>query len=403
MPHKERAMNNKDILISGAGIAGTTLAFWLKKFGFNPTIVEHAPKLRDGGYAIDFWGAGFDVAEKMGILSDLHKANLNMTELEFVDNNNKRKGGLSYTKLIKMMNGRAFTLLRSDLAKAIYNHLDKDIEIIFGDTITKIDPNENEVIVTFQSGNTRKFDFLVGADGLHSNVRNQIFGDEAQFEIFHNYYTASYTIDDVAYSNTEFKMYNVPGKQAAIYSTNDKKMTAFYIFTSTEKLSYNHRDIEAQKQILRNEFENIGWKCADLLSKMDKAPDFYFDVVSQIQMSNWSKDRVTLVGDACDCPSLLSGQGSTLAMVGAYILAGELKNANGNYNVAFKQYQNVFKPFIDDKQQLAQNFAKSFVPKSNFGIWTRNVVVGLMSLPFVSKLFVKQFTDHKLKLRNYEE
>jgi 2-polyprenyl-6-methoxyphenol hydroxylase-like FAD-dependent oxidoreductase len=134
---------------------------------------------------------------------------------------------------------------------------------------------------------------------------------------------------------------------------------------------------------------------------MDTAPDFYFDVVSQINMNNWSKDRVTLVGDACDCPSLLSGQGSTLAMVGAYILAGELKNANGNFKVAFEEYQNIFKPFIDDKQHLAQNFAKSFVPKSNFGIWTRNAVVGLMSLPFVTKLFVKQFTDDKLKFKSY--
>lgn len=394
-------MNNKDILISGAGIAGTTLAFWLKKFGFNPTIVEHAPKLREGGYAIDFWGAGFDVAERMEILPGLREADLNMTELEFVDKNGKRKGGLSYTKIIKTLNGRAFTLLRSDLAKVIYNHLDKETEFIFGNTITKIDQHENSVVVTLQNGETRNFDLLVGADGLHSNVRHQVFGNEAQFEKFYNYYTASYTIDDVMYSNTEFKMYNVPGKQAAIYSTNDNKMTVFYIFSSPEKLSYDHHDIETQKQILRNEFEGAGWKCADLISKMNTAPDFYFDVVSQIQMSNWSEGRVTLAGDACACPSLLSGQGSTLAMVGAYILAGELRNANGNYKAAFEQYQNIFKPFIDEKQKLAQNFARSFVPKSNFGIWTRNLVVGLMSLPFVTRLFVRQFTDHKLKLKDY--
>jgi 2-polyprenyl-6-methoxyphenol hydroxylase-like FAD-dependent oxidoreductase len=394
-------MENNNILISGAGIAGTALAFWLKKFGFNPTIVEVAPKLREGGYAIDFWGAGFDVAEKMEILPDLSKVDLKLSELTFVDKNNRRRGGMNYRKVVKWMNGRAFTLLRSDLAKTIYNHLDKDIEIIFGDKISKIDQSENEVLVTFQSGKARIFDLVVGADGLHSNVRTMIFGDEAQFEKYYGYYTASYTILNPK-SDKEFSMYNVPSKQVALYPTNENTSAVLYVFASPEKLSYNHLDIEAQKQILRNQFENIGWRCADLISKIDTAPDFYFDVVSQIQMKNWSKNRVALVGDACDCPSLLSGQGSTLAMVGAYILAGELKNANGNFKVAFEQYQNIFKEFIDDKQLLAQKFAKQFVPKSTFGIWLRNVVVGLMFLPFVSKLLIKQFTD-KLKLKDYAE
>ncbi|HRP91072.1 MAG TPA: FAD-dependent monooxygenase [Edaphocola sp.] len=392
-------MENKNILISGAGIAGTALAFWLKKFGFNPTIVEIAPKLREGGYAIDFWGAGFDVAEKMQILPELSKVDLKLSELTFVDKNNKRRGGMNYQKIIKWMNGRAFTLLRSDLAKTIYNHLDKDIEIIFGDKISKVEQSENEVSVTFHSGKTRSFDLVVGADGLHSNMRNLVFGDEAQFEKYYGYYTASYTIPNPK-GDKEFSMYNVPSKQVALYPTNENTSAVLYVFASPEKLSYNHHDIEAQKQILRNHFENIGWKCADLISKIDTAPDFYFDVVSQIQMKNWSKNRVALVGDACDCPSLLSGQGSTLAMVGAYILAGELKNANGNFKVAFEQYQNIFKEFIDDKQLLAQKFAKQFVPKSKFGIWLRNVVVDLMFLPFVSKLLIKQFTD-KLKLKDY--
>jgi 2-polyprenyl-6-methoxyphenol hydroxylase-like FAD-dependent oxidoreductase len=193
----------------------------------------------------------------------------------------------------------------------------------------------------------------------------------------------------------------VPGKQAAIYSNNENKATIFFIFTSSQKLSYAHHDVEAQKQILRNEFSTIGWKCPNLLAKMYTTDDFYFDVVSQIQMDNWSKDRVSLVGDACDCPSLLSGQGSTLAMVGAYILAGELKEASGNHTVAFAQYQNIFKPFIDNKQKIAQNFAKSFVAKSQFGIWMRNIAINLMFLPFLSKMFIKQFMDDKLKLKNY--
>lgn len=394
-------MDNKNILVSGAGIAGLTLAYWLKKFGFNPTIVERSPQLRGGGYAIDFWGAGYDVAEKMNIVPDLNKADLNISEVAFVDEMNKRKGALNYSKLKRLMNHRAFTLLRSDLSKVIYLHLDKDVEIIFGDTISKIEQNEKEAIVSFHSGHVRSFDLVVGTDGLHSIVRKLVFGDESQFEKYYGYYTASFTIKNGISNDNLFLLYNVPNKQSAIYSISEDESAAFFIFTSPKKLPYNLYDVEKQKKLLRDEFENAGWKCAELLSKMDTAPDFYFDVVSQIQMYRWSKGRVTLVGDACYCPSLLSGQGSTLAMLGAYILAGELREANGDYKTAYEQYEKIFKPFIDRKQKIAQFFAKSLVPKSKFGIWVRNAVTNFMFLPFVSRLFIKQFMDDKLKLKAY--
>ena len=394
-------MDNKNILISGAGIAGLTLAYWLRKFGFNPSVVEQFPRLREGGYAIDFWGAGFDVAERMNIVPDLNKADLKISDMAFVDENNKRKGGLDYNKLKKLMNYRALTLLRSDLSKVIYDHLDKEIEIIFGDSISKIDQNENETVVQFQSGHIRSFHLVIGADGLHSNVRKLVFGNEAQFEKYYGFYTSSFTIGNSISTDGLFLTYNIPDKQVAVYSISEDRTATFFIFSSPQKLSYNFHDYEKQKEILRAEFENAGWKCAEIFSKIDTAPDFYFDVVSQIQMNRWYKDRVTLVGDACDCPSLLSGQGSTLAIVGAYILAGELKHANGNYKIAFEQYENIFKPFIEHKQKSAQNFAKLLVPKNNFGIWLRNASTNLMVLPFVSRMFIRPFMDKELKLKTY--
>lgn len=240
-------MDNKNILISGAGIAGTTLAFWLKKFGFNPTIIESSPALREGGYVIDFIGAGFDVAERMGIISELKEVDINFSKLVFVDRNNKEKGSMNYQKIKKFLNDRAFTLLRSDLAKVIYQNIDEDVEIIFGDTITKIDQNEKGVSVTFQSGKTRSFDLLVGADGLHSNVRKLIFGNEMQFEKYYGYYTSSFTIDNFSLGDNAFSMYNVPYKQGAVYSKGETQTTTFFVFTSPEKLSYQHSDIEKQK------------------------------------------------------------------------------------------------------------------------------------------------------------
>jgi len=205
-------MENKNILISGAGIAGTTLAYWLKRFGFNPAIVEASPKLREGGYAIDFWGAGFDVAERMQIVPELEKADIGISEVLFVDENNKRKGAMNYRQIKKLMKGRALTLLRSDLAKVIYDHLDRGIEIIFGDTISQIEQHENEVSVMFKSGKTCHFDLVVGADGLHSNVRKLVFGEESQFEKYYGYYTASFTIESNVGAGRTFLTYNTPSK-----------------------------------------------------------------------------------------------------------------------------------------------------------------------------------------------
>lgn len=394
-------MNNKNILISGAGIAGVSLAFWLKKFGFQPTIIEISPKLREGGYAIDFMGAGYDVAEKMGLLPELEKADMDISKLAFVDENNKEQGSMNYRKIKKLMNNRALTLLRSDLAKIIYKALDKDIEIIFGDTINKIEQDDEKVIVTFKSGASRSFDLLVGADGLHSKVRNLIFGDEAQFEKYYGYYTSSYTIENFLYEGKVFSMYNVPNKQVAIYSNGKGKAMTFLIFTSPDKLSYDYHDVDQQKKILKDRFRKAGWKCPELLSKMDSTTDFYFDSISQIKMEKWYKDRVALIGDACCCPSLLSGKGSTLAMVGAYVLAGELKQAKGDYKIAFEAYEKTLKPFITKKQKAAQTFAKSFVPKTNFGIWLRSLAFKSMSLPFVARLLMNQFKDRGLELKNY--
>lgn len=394
-------LNNKNVLISGAGIAGVTLAFWLKKFGFNPTIIEISPTLREGGYAIDFMGAGFDVAEKMGIIPALEKADLNISEIAFVDKDNNQHGSMNYQKIKQALNNRAFTLLRSDLAKVIYDSLDKETKIIFGDTITEIQQDAEKVQVVLKSGVTRSFDLLVGADGLHSNARNLVFGNESQFEKYYGYYTSSFTTDDFINEGRAFSMFNVPNKQVAVYTIGKEKTATFFIFRSPEKLNYGYHDIKKQKQILKDEFMNVGWKCDELLSNIEKTSDFYFDSISQIKMENWSNGRISLVGDACYCPSLLSGKGSTLAMVGAYILAGELKLANGNYKPAFAQYENIFKPFIYKKQKSAQSFAKSFVPKSNFGIWLRSQVFKLMSFPLLTNMLFNQFKDKELKLKDY--
>lgn len=395
-------MDNKNILISGAGIAGLTLAHWLRKFGFNPTIIEISPVLREGGYLIDFFGAGYDVAQKMGIIPCIEENDVDLREMTFVDEQNHRQGAMNAEKLKKtLLKNKANNILRSDLAKAIYESLDKNVEYIFNNTIESIQQDAQHVTVSLRDGTIRTFDLLIGADGLHSTVRRLVFGPESRFEKYYGFYASSFTIDDYLHIPHQALIFNIPLKQATLYPLKNNKLGVLFIFTSEQKPAVSYHDIDSQKQILRDQFAGLGWECRKLLDKMNSAPDFYFDSVSQIKMDHWSMGRVSLAGDACDCPSLLSGQGSTLAMVGAYILAGELKEANGNYQTAFTQYENIFKPFMDSKQQLAQSFAGSFVPKSKMGIWMRNTFVNLMFVPFVSEWMVKKFLSDNIVLKDY--
>ncbi|MBS1685791.1 MAG: FAD-dependent monooxygenase [Bacteroidetes bacterium] len=394
-------MHNKNILISGAGIAGVTLAYWLHRHGFTPTVAEQAPRLREGGYMIDFAGVGYDVAERIGIIPDLAARQIEFDEMTFVDRDNRRLGGVNTGKVRELLKGRAFELLRSDLADVIYRHLDTDTEFIFGTTITAIEQNSDGCHVTFSSGEARDFDLVVGADGLHSNVRRLQFGPEEKFEKYYGYYACSYTFPNIFSDVKPYSCYTVPGRQAMVYEPAPGKMAVLFVFTSREKLVYDHRDTAAQKQIVRDVFGGLGWRCPEILAQMDSVTDFYFDPVSQIAMEHWSQGRVTLVGDACDCPSLLSGQGSTLAMAGAYMLAGELKAAGGDHVKAFSQYEAVFKPFIAEKQQLAQSFASSFLPQSRLGLWVRNTFMNDVLAGPLSGWFIRKYMTDRLKLKDY--
>jgi 2-polyprenyl-6-methoxyphenol hydroxylase-like FAD-dependent oxidoreductase len=397
------AMKNKNILISGAGIAGPTLAYWLKQYGFNPTVIESAGAPREGGYMIDFWGPGFGVAEKMGIVPDLKKESHNVQEVVFLGDKDKRLGGFNVNLLFSRFGGRMLNILRSSLAKAIYEKTRENVEYIFGNEIEGLKEDENGVIVTFRHGSSRRFDLVVGADGLHSKVRLLTFGGESQFERYYGYYIASYTLDNYLQEDfsSNYINYTVPNKQAGLYHVSKDKLVALFMLTQAHKLSYDHHDTMAQKKILRDIFKNETWECPKLLEKMNDAKDFYFDAVSQIQMEKWSKGRVTLVGDAGYCPSLLSGQGSALAMVGAYILAGELKMAEGDYTVAFKKYEDELRVLVEQKQEAARSLADDFVPATPFKLWVRNTMSGLLNYKIVSRLFWKKYLTDTFVLKKY--
>src|SRR5437773_3714050 len=371
---KERILmstKNTTILISGASIAGPTLAYWLKRYGFNPTVIERAPQLRAGGYPVDVRFEAVQVAKLMGIWPRLQQEKTTIEEMSFVNERNQRISRVNIQAVPKALGVDVVEIMRGDLARTLYELTKDEVEYFFGDSIQTLKQDEAGVDVTFERGHSRRFDLVVGADGLHSIVRTLVFGDEAQCERYCGYQVGVFTTDNyLGLGEASIQMYGVPGKLVAVRSTRGNHvLAAFFLFKQPAKLRYDYYDVAQHKQLLAEVFAGEAWEVPRLLEKMQTAPDLYFDAVSQICMERWSHGRAVLLGDAGYCPALLTGQGSTLAMMGAYILAGELKVALGNHQRAFHQYEQAFRPVVSRAQKQVGATARFLVPATPLGLW----------------------------------
>jgi len=386
------------VLISGAGIAGPTLAYWLAHYGFEPTIVETAPRLRTGGYVIDFWGAGFEIADRMGLLPEIRSKGYMLREVSVLNRDGKRVAGFPAEAFSRMTHGRYVSLPRGELAATIFSSINGKVETIFGDSVDRIEQTGNSVHVGFTSGSTREFDLVVGADGLHSTVRKLVFGAESRFEKYLGYKAAAFGIK--AYRPRDelvYVLYTQVGQQVARFAMRDDR--TMFLLTFADEDPESPGDVQSQKALLRKRFEGCGWECAEILAALDAADNFYFDRVSQIRMDPnqglWTRGRVTLIGDAASCVSLLAGQGTALAMVAAYILAGELSRCGDDYAAAFRRYQELLGPFVLAKQKAALRFAGSFAPKSELSLFLRNQLFSLMAIRWIADLAVgRDLADH---------
>ncbi|MDP2583996.1 MAG: FAD-binding domain [Candidatus Palauibacterales bacterium] len=390
------------IAIQGAGIGGPTLAYWLHRAGHEPTLIEEAPRLRTGGYVIDFWGVGYTIAERMGILPEVLEAGYSFGELRLLDARGRRVGGFSTDVFRRMTGGRFTSLPRGDLAAAIYRAVEGRVETLFGESITSLEEADGGVRVTLDGGATRDFDLVVGADGLHSRVRRLVFGPEERFEKRLGYRVATFEVE--GYRPRDELVYVAhaePGRQLARIALRGDRTVFLLVFRADVMQRPEPTDLEETRALLREVFGESGWEAPRILDAIDAAPSLYYDRVSQIRMPAWSRGRVMLVGDAAAAVSLLAGEGTGLAMTEAYVLAGELGLATGDFRAAFRSQEARLRPFVEGKQEAAEGFASSFLPRTRMGIWFRNQVTRVMGLPGVAEFTVGRTVADDVELPEY--
>ncbi|MFJ8962134.1 FAD-dependent monooxygenase [Lentzea sp. NPDC102401] len=390
------------VLVSGASVAGPVLAYWLTRYGHDVTVVERSPVLRKtGGHAVDLFKPAMDISERMGVLPRIEALATGTTRLTYLREGTRKPISADVTKLFAAASDRHVEVMRDDLSEIYYDATRADVEYVFGDSITSIGDE-----VSFEAGAARRFDLVIGADGLHSNVRRLVFGEVDK--TFVGAYLAVLSVPKDLGVPGEMTGHIGPGRSVAVYGARHlDDARAVFLFRSPE-LSYHHRDVARQKELLRGAFASLHPEVDSWLEHLDGDGAFYFDSITQLREDTWSRGRVALVGDAAYCPGPAIGGSTSLAVLGAYVLAGELC-AGSDHEAAFARYEHEMRDIVHRSRAFALGVAKTLIPSTRLGVSA--LVRGaqlLTSLPSwvvrpVAKLNSKGMRMHdSMHVKNYE-
>jgi 2-polyprenyl-6-methoxyphenol hydroxylase-like FAD-dependent oxidoreductase len=389
------AQQKLSILISGASVAGPALAFWLGRAGHDVTVVERAPKLRQGGYAVDFRGpAHMGTLERMGVLADLKALETGGGAMRFVDRNSRTR-----LYLPAEFAGGDLEVRRTDLSRILYEHSRANVRYLFGDSVKGLVQHSDHVDVSFETAAPQSFDFVFGADGIHSNVRRLAFPGQ-QFERDLGHYIASWDAPNLRVDSPETVCFNVPGRMIGIQPPGrDGTPASIMAMFASAPLDIGRRDTVAQKQIIQRLFSGMRWRTPELLQTLAPADDLLFNTISRAKVPAWSTGRVCLLGDAAGGVSI-GGMGTGSAIVGAYVLAGELLADPAGYEAAFRRYQQRVEPYAAEGASNGENSGKFLAPRTPWGLAFRN---GVLSIPQVNAWMVNlaQETGGAIELPDY--
>ncbi|MCX0271227.1 FAD-dependent monooxygenase [Nocardia zapadnayensis] len=352
-------MSDTRVLVAGASIAGPALAHWLCRRGAEVTVVERAPELRPGGQAVDARGIAKEVIARMGLDAAVRAARTETAGAYTVD----AEGNVLETYRSDDNGGDGYIaeieILRGDLSRVLHEDTRDRVGYIFGDRIAELTQDADGVDVAFEGGGRRRFDLVIGADGLHSALRAMAFGPHERFIRHLGHVLAFYSVPNEFGLDRWLLDYQESGRSAGLRPLRDATRAMAMLSFPAADLDVDHRDIAAQKRLLREQMAGLGWWTPRILAHLDDTPDFYLDQVAQVVMDRWSIGRVGLLGDAAFSSSPMSGAGTGLALVGAYLLAGELAAAAWEPEAGFAGYERRMRSFVEANQEIGRLHVRS--------------------------------------------